>query len=83
MKRKICTLVDLTAIAAIAMMVGSTVVNGQDVKDYQKISSTQGGFTGTLDDSDLLGHGMANIGDLDGDGVTDLAVGAVFRTFAR
>ncbi len=46
------------------------------VKFHQKISDTQGGFTGTLDDSDLFGVSVASLGDLDGDRVGDLAVGA-------
>jgi len=46
------------------------------VKAHQKISDTQGNFTGTLDDSDLFGVSLSNIGDLDGDGITDLAAGA-------
>ncbi len=46
------------------------------VKDYQKISDTHGGFTGTLGDNDYFGFSVDSIGDLDGDGVTDLAVGA-------
>ena len=46
------------------------------VKSYQKISDTEGGFTGILDDHDGFGGGMAALGDLDGDGVGDLAVGA-------
>ena len=46
------------------------------VKSHQKISDTQGGFTGTLDNGDQLGRSVASLGDLDGDGVTDLAVGA-------
>jgi hypothetical protein len=46
------------------------------VKSYQKISDTEGNFTGTLDNEDRFGFSLANIGDLDGDGVTDLAVGA-------
>ena len=46
------------------------------VKNLSKISDTQGNFTGTLDNSDRFGSAVANIGDLDGDSVTDLAVGA-------
>ncbi|MCH8880138.1 MAG: FG-GAP repeat protein, partial [Planctomycetes bacterium] len=46
------------------------------VKSHQKISDTQGGFTGILDDGDLFGTSVASLGDLDGDGVGDLAVGA-------
>ncbi|MCA9111954.1 MAG: FG-GAP repeat protein, partial [Planctomycetaceae bacterium] len=47
------------------------------VKSHQKISDTEGGFTATLDDADFFGHAVASVGDLDGDGVTDLAVGAM------
>ena len=49
--------------------------NNGTVKSHQKISDTQGGFTGTLDD-DAFGKSVTDIGDLDGDGVTDIAVGA-------
>lgn len=43
----------------------------------QKISGTEGGFTGTLEDSFPFGFGsaLAGLGDLDGDGVADLAAG--------
>jgi hypothetical protein len=34
-----------------------------------KISSTQGGFTGSLNDGDLFGTSVTSLGDLDGDGV--------------
>ena len=47
------------------------------VKSHQKISDTEGGFTGTLDDGDFFGSSVASLGDVDGDGVGDLAVGAL------
>ncbi len=43
---------------------------------HQKISSTQGGFTDPLYHGALLGESVASLGDIDGDGVGDLAVGA-------
>ncbi len=46
------------------------------VKNHQKISDTVGNFTGTLDDGDSFGTSVTSMGDLDGDSVTDLAVGA-------
>jgi len=47
------------------------------VKDQKKISDTQGNFQGVLEDLDEFGRAIANLGDLDGDGVIDLAVGAI------
>ncbi|MCP3937739.1 MAG: hypothetical protein GY708_20500, partial [Actinomycetia bacterium] len=46
------------------------------VKAEQKISSTSGGLTGPLDNSDYFGPSVGGIGDLDGDGIADIAVGA-------
>ncbi len=46
------------------------------VLSHQKISDTQGGFTGILDNTDWFGKSVASLGDLDGDGVGDLVVGA-------
>jgi hypothetical protein len=43
---------------------------------HQKISETEGDFTGILDDADFFGGSTASLGDLDGDGVGDLAVAA-------
>jgi hypothetical protein len=46
------------------------------VLSHQKISETEGGFDGILDDEDFFGNSVAALGDLDGDGVGDIAVGA-------
>ncbi len=46
------------------------------VKGHRKISGTAGNFSGALDDGDAFGISVATLGDLDGDGTTDLAVGA-------
>jgi len=56
----------------------SFVSNAQTttVLSQQKISDIEGNFAGVLDDSDRFGVSVANLGDLDGDGVNDLAVGA-------
>jgi hypothetical protein len=49
------------------------------VKAEQKISQTQGNFGGQLRPGDSFGASVAALGDLDGDGVTDLAVGASYN----
>src|SRR3989344_5355455 len=46
------------------------------VKSHQKISASEGSFKGKLNEDDQFGRGISNIGDFDGDGITDLAVGA-------
>ncbi len=65
------------------MVVAVAVMSGQrahaqpgTVLSHQKISDTEGDFTGMLDNSDRFGFSSASLGDLDGDGVGDLAVGA-------
>jgi len=42
----------------------------------RKISATEGGFTGKLDNDDRFGISIASLQDRDGDGVTDIAVGS-------
>ena len=46
------------------------------VKGHSKISETSGGFPGGLDLGGNLGHGVASIGDLDGDGTPEIGAGA-------
>ena len=46
------------------------------VRQSQTISATAGGFAGPLADGDRFGVAAAPLGDLDGDGTLDLAVGA-------
>ena len=46
------------------------------VRAHQKISATAGGFGGALESGDGFGSTLVGPGDLDGDGVPDLIVGA-------
>jgi hypothetical protein len=46
------------------------------VQQEQKIADDAGGFGGALDDNDRFGSAVADIGDMNGDGIPDLAVGA-------
>jgi hypothetical protein len=46
------------------------------VQDEAKISASDGNFGGDLDDGDRFGASLALLGDLDGDKIADLAVGA-------
>jgi len=56
---------------------GSTDVN-VTVGDEEKISATSGNFNGNLENGDAFGSAVAGLGDLEADGVSDLAVGAPF-----
>ena len=51
---------------------------GSDVIAAQKISNLEGGLAAfyTLDSDDRFGHSAVALGDVNGDGITDLAVGA-------
>jgi len=50
-----------------------------EVLSYEKITDAipSGSLFGFIDDDDQFGRGVEGIGDLDGDGVVDLAVGAM------
>jgi cysteine-rich repeat protein len=45
------------------------------VKAHQKISNTEGGFTGVFSSGGFSGSAVDSLGDLDGDGIVDIAVG--------
>ena len=56
--------------------INSLSAQDYNVRNYQKINESNGGFMGDLDNFDSWGIAIDNIGDLDGNGVADLAVGA-------
>ncbi len=53
-----------------------------EVLQSSKINAISGGFTGPLVDGDGLGSACTGLGDVDGDGVTDIAVGASQEGFS-
>jgi hypothetical protein len=46
------------------------------VKSHQKISDTQGNFGGSIENNDQMGYSVTSLGDLDQDGIVDIAVGS-------
>ena len=46
------------------------------VTRHQKISATEGNFSGLLEQNDVFGGSIASIGEFNGDGVPDIAVSA-------
>ena len=58
-----------------AVWILSLASNGSVLAE-KKISQTSGGFGGALSDEDAFGNAVAALGDVDCDGLRDLAVGA-------
>lgn len=50
--------------------------NLQDCNQFTKISDTQGNLSNPLNDGDVFGASLETLGDLDGDGINDVLVGA-------
>jgi hypothetical protein len=63
----------MAAVVAAACL--SYAPRGAQVLSEQKISATEGGFTGSLLSGSQFGRSMASLGDFDGDGVGDVATG--------
>ncbi len=63
-------------ILTLVLCLYSTIVALAQPTPAVKISAGEGGFGGHLDPGDFFGAALAAIGDLDGDGVTELAVGS-------
>ncbi|MCP3904486.1 MAG: hypothetical protein GY715_12735 [Planctomycetes bacterium] len=66
------------AACAVCLLIAETAVAGGvgAVLSHQKISATAGGFNGVLESGDAFGRSAVAIGDLDGNGGTELAIGA-------
>ena len=68
----------LIAVSISLLIVAGSTLRAQpgNVLSHLKISDSEGGFSGILDDVDEFGYSVAGVGDLDGDGTGDIAVGA-------
>jgi hypothetical protein len=69
----------LVRTAALGLLGTSLAASGLDaqVLTEQRISASSGGFTGSLPSGSQFGRATASLGDFDGDGVGDVAVGSM------
>lgn len=58
------------------LLLACCALQADPISGEAKISCAGGGFAGAVDDSDWWGMAAVGIGDLDGNGVQDLAIGA-------
>ena len=75
MKRPSHFLLQISVIWLVASIGSAQMI---EIQGVQKVSAISGGFNGSLQAEDRFGTALANIGDINGDGVPDLAVGAEF-----
>jgi len=66
----------ITGVVALLLLFVVPAPTHAQVQGSQKISGTDGGFTQVLDNQDRFGQTVTEIGDVNGDGIPDLAVGA-------
>jgi hypothetical protein len=65
-------------LAGLIVASGCTRTFSSEVDSSQKINELDGGFDGLLADGDRFASTLANMGDFNGDGITDLVVGAPY-----
>ena len=65
----------LLAAFSLLMGTGCTRTFSTEVGSEQKVNEFEGNFNVTLSDDDQFGRSVTDIGDLESDGVTDLAIG--------
>lgn len=68
--------ISLLLIFVVQIWISPSYVSAQQVSHWQKINSALGGFANPLIDNDLFGYTLAQVGDLNNDGISDIAVGA-------